>query len=258
MPNLGYVVRRPKVRGRATKLRKDAKPINPDDFDGNFIRELEPIFDSRERKRRIVELECFICGHRFSANLENAKRVRQKTCSNKCAGIYRQDAEYKVMENPLYWTWASMKARCNNPNRARYEKYGGRGISYATEFEDFDNFYRYVSVLEGYPFSDTERVVEGVTLDRIDSSKGYEPGNLRWADKHVQSANKQGKVDGSTSKFTGVHYCKTNKVWVARVVWKGECVFLYQCHDELEAYLARKRFIEEHNLPHFVEMEVTE
>ncbi|MEY0427111.1 hypothetical protein AB7533_28260, partial [Providencia rettgeri] len=111
---------------------------------------------------------------------------------------------------------------------------------------------------EGYPFSDTERVVEGVTLDRIDSSKGYEPGNLRWADKHVQSANKQGKVDGSTSKFTGVHYCKTNKVWVARVVWKGECVFLYQCHDELEAYLARKRFIEEHNLPHFVEMEVTE
>ncbi|EOX7194028.1 TPA: hypothetical protein ACQZAU_004646, partial [Escherichia coli] len=73
-----------------------------------------------------------------------------------------------------------------------------------------------------------------------------------------QSANKQGKVDGSTSKFTGVHYCKTNKVWVARVVWKGECVFLYQCHDELEAYLARKRFIEEHNLPHFVEMEVTE
>ncbi|EPN8607681.1 hypothetical protein [Escherichia coli] len=177
MPNLGYVVRRPKVRGRATKLRKDAKPINPDDFDGNFIRELEPIFDSRGRKRRIVELECFICGHRFSANLENAKRVRQKTCSNKCAGIYRQNAEYKVMENPLYWTWASMKARCNNPNRARYEKYGGRGISYATGFEDFDNFYRYVSVLEGYPFSDTERVVEGVTLDRIDSSKGYEPGN---------------------------------------------------------------------------------
>ncbi|GAB0607771.1 hypothetical protein MC04F16_30190 [Escherichia coli] len=43
------------MRGRATKLRKDAKPINPDDFDGNFIRELEPIFDSRGRKRFIEE-----------------------------------------------------------------------------------------------------------------------------------------------------------------------------------------------------------
>jgi hypothetical protein len=32
---------------------------------------------------------------------------------------------------------------------------------------------------------------EGMTLDRIDNEKGYEPGNVRWADATTQSQNRR-------------------------------------------------------------------
>lgn len=35
-----------------------------------------------------------------------------------------------------------------------------------------------------------ERPSAGHTLDRIDPRQGYTPGNLRWADKRTQEANK--------------------------------------------------------------------
>jgi len=32
---------------------------------------------------------------------------------------------------------------------------------------------------------------EGMTLDRIDGAKGYEPGNCRWATRQTQSENRK-------------------------------------------------------------------
>lgn len=241
-------------RGKSESLRKDAKRIDASQFDGNFIKEAEPIYDSKGRKRRMVELLCLVCGTRFVKSLDNAKRVRQKTCSISCGSEITQKNDYKVMEHPLYWTWASMKGRCNNPNRSRYDNYGGRGISYAEEFESFHSFFEYVSSLPDYPFSETKRVVAGITMDRIDSNLGYVVGNIRWANVSVQNSNKKG--NGTSSKYTGVCYCKTNKAWIGKVAYEGEIIF--SCYEKTEddAYQKRKEFIEKHNLPHYIEREL--
>lgn len=72
----------------------------------------------------------------------------------------------------IYRIWVNMRTRCNNPNSPNYEKYGGRGIAVCDRWnESFENF---LADMEQPPS-------EKHTLDRIDSEKGYEPGNVVWA-----------------------------------------------------------------------------
>lgn len=81
-------------------------------------------------------------------------------------------------ESATYTTWRGMMERCNNPNHVRYDLYGGRGIKVCQRWGSFANF---VADMGGRPL--------GMTLDRIDNSKGYEPGNCRWATAHTQMQN---------------------------------------------------------------------
>lgn len=87
-------------------------------------------------------------------------------------------------ETRLYWVWKAMKGRCTNPNNKSYQRYGARGISVCKEWMDsFESFYEHVG-----PRPD------GMTLDRIDTFKGYEPGNVRWATYKQQARNTRRNV----------------------------------------------------------------
>lgn len=75
-----------------------------------------------------------------------------------------------------------MKGRCLTPTDKRYSYYGGRGIKiYEPWISDFAAFYEHVG----------NRPTTKHSLDRIDNNGNYEPGNVRWADKQVQSANRR-------------------------------------------------------------------
>lgn len=75
-----------------------------------------------------------------------------------------------------------MKHRCSNPNYTGYHLYGGRGITVDPEWaSSFVAFARDV----GLPPTPKH------TLDRIDNSKGYEKGNVRWATPEEQSHNRR-------------------------------------------------------------------
>lgn len=76
-------------------------------------------------------------------------------------------------KSPTYQTWASMLDRCK-PGR----RYGQRGITVCQRWASFENF-----------LTDMGERPEGKTLDRIDSSRGYEPGNCRWATPLQQVRN---------------------------------------------------------------------
>ena len=79
-----------------------------------------------------------------------------------------------------YRTWKDMRARCNNPSNADYRNYGARGIAVCERWGDFANF-----------VSDMGERPSGCTIDRINVSKGYEPGNCRWATSIEQARNKR-------------------------------------------------------------------
>lgn len=230
---------------------KSPKPIYPSEFDGNFIKEVEPIIRNNNKKERMVQLSCVVCGKIFTVGYSNSKRTRQKACSNQCGGILtRNSKDFVAQQHPLYKVWTSLRDRCRNPNNKRYARYGERGIAFSTSFDTFNGFLAYVSKLNNFPYSNTEKLLKKVSIDRINNDMGYVEGNLRWADEYIQASNKTWKKPNSTSKYIGVVYCKTNKAWIAKLQTKNKLHHLYYGSSEEEAHLARKQFIIENNLPH--------
>lgn len=74
------------------------------------------------------------------------------------------------------------RQRCVNPRTVGWENYGGRGIEF--RFTGTREGTRWVLDNLGLPGP-------GLTLDRIDNNRHYEPGNLRWATRAQQARNKR-------------------------------------------------------------------
>lgn len=226
---------------------RTTSPLTSNMFGGNFVKEVEPKMRG-SRKDRQVELECTVCGLHFIVSLFNAKRVKQKTCSNLCAGVLRRKIEGGNMQHPLYNRWLSMRDRCNNPNNDRYSRYGARGITYAPEFDAFSVYADYCMQLPNAPIDIRETKLE---IDRINNNVGYFKGNLRWANINTQAANKSQSKDATyTSTIAGVHFCKTNKRWIARVQFDNKILHQSSHLTELDAVYARQEYIVDHDLPH--------
>jgi len=79
-----------------------------------------------------------------------------------------------------YHCWAQMKQRCLNPRNASYPDYGGRGIGIYEDWLSFENF-----------FADMLDPPDGLSINRVDNDRGYEPGNCQWATPTEQVANRR-------------------------------------------------------------------
>ena len=98
----------------------------------------------------------------------------------------------------IYKVWSGIKQRCFNPNSNRYKNYGGRGISICDEWKNsFETFCKW-DLENGYK--------EGLSIDRIDHEKNYEPSNCRWSDEITQQNNRTNNTlyeyDGETHTLT--------------------------------------------------------
>lgn len=92
----------------------------------------------------------------------------------------------------VYRCWMNIKRRCLEKNYPSYKDYGAKGITiYEPWIKDIQKFVDYI----GHAPSDEH------SIDRIDNSKGYEPGNIRWADKWEQANNKTNNVKISFQGF---------------------------------------------------------
>lgn len=87
-----------------------------------------------------------------------------------------------MTDKPEYLAWREMKVRCYRETNVQFEDYGGRGISVCREWRDsFLAFFNHIG----------PRPSHGHSLDRIDNDGNYEPGNVRWATKVEQRANRR-------------------------------------------------------------------
>jgi len=129
-----------------------------------------------------------------------------------------------ITKHYLYPTWVDMMRRCCSKNHPKYKYYGGRGIIVCEAWKDSVTFLTYCDeVLGPRP--------PGYSLDRIDNSKGYILGNIRWASKSEQMKNRRSYGKGYT-------YSKQRCKW--KVQWNvdGKTTH-YGAYDTEEE--ARKR-----------------
>jgi hypothetical protein len=98
--------------------------------------------------------------------------------------------------------WRAIMERCYNPNCKAYPWYGAKGIQLSSEFQDMFKFCKYLSTLGGFK--------KGLHIDRIDGSKNYERGNLRWATARENALNKKNilKVNRQGEELTFKSFVK--------------------------------------------------
>jgi hypothetical protein len=98
-----------------------------------------------------------------------------------------------------------MKKRCNNPHAKNYARYGGRGITVCSEWEQFEPF-RDWALSVGY--------AEALTLERKDVNGNYCPENCTWIPQKRQArnrtSNKNIQINGET--HTLVEWCEIRKL----------------------------------------------
>lgn len=87
--------------------------------------------------------------------------------------------KHGISKTPTWRSWSSMMWRCNSPRHNAYGKSDGSRLTVCERWKDYLNFLEDMG----------ERPV-GATIDRIENSKGYEPGNCRWATRKTQNRNR--------------------------------------------------------------------
>ena len=109
-------------------------------------------------------------------------------------GIKRYSVERHGLSNhPLSIIWFGIKERCCNPNADNYKWYGAEGITMCDEWRDFFTFFQWAKD-SGWQ--------DGLTIDRIEGSKGYSPDNCRFITIKQQCRNRRTNVNITVDDIT--------------------------------------------------------
>src|SRR5215217_7106999 len=144
--------------------------------------------------RTLVQCSCGADPHEVdSSSLRRGKSTRCNQCAKR-KGAASKSKNYWRYEDVcpdiahrrrLLNRIAACVNRCHNPNDKGYPNYGGRGIQvYEPWRTSRQDFLAHLVTLDGWDRPELE-------LDRREVNKGYEPGNVRFVTKSVNSYNKR-------------------------------------------------------------------
>jgi hypothetical protein len=104
--------------------------------------------------------------------------------SEACKGEKNAHYKHGGRYTKLYNVWRGMHDRCSRLNHISYKYYGGKGVTVFNGWTDFDSF-REWALNNGYQ--------EGLSIDRVNSSKSYNPENCEWVTKseNIARCNRQ-------------------------------------------------------------------
>lgn len=163
-------------------------------------------FSHNSKKRASIWLCLCECGNTKTIEYNSIVKGRIKSCGCLQKEAMKKLCTHGMHKTKFYSKWSSMKGRCNRESTVNYEIYGGRGISYCPEWEDFQKFYE--DMYEGFS--------EGLELDRVDVNGNYCKENCRWVTHSENNFNKNKQPNNKSGK-TGVSFDSKRLQWRAYI-----------------------------------------
>lgn len=185
----------------------------------------KPVRPTRYEVR--VKCRCALCDKISTPFWIRVKRGLSKRCMSCSASICGQQSAVKKWgrildadDRLLYGRWRGIKTRCEDPRHKQYSYYGGSGIRLSKEFQDYVSFVNYCKNLPSYHHS--------LEVDRIETDKGYERGNIVFSNRGAQLRNRKITVFTTYKgkKYVALDFAaefikKLHPVYVVRLAKKG-------------------------------------
>lgn len=140
---------------------------------------LKSIADRTGDGGRIYGLFKCSCGRDYEYELSRVVAGKRWHCG--CQIENKHNLIHGMRYSREYSAWQAMKRRCLSRTNKDFRRWGGTGVTVCKEWADsFEAF-----------FMDVGPRPSGTSIDRIDNTRGYEPGNVRWATARQQAENRR-------------------------------------------------------------------
>lgn len=213
---------------------------------GDFI--VTDVWYNEERHTQVWEMRCVHCGKTRITNWGKeyvkgrAKGICQCQKSKPVKISPKKQKRPLMKDHPLHRTWCGIKVRCYRERDKDYCNYGARGIGMCEEWRnDFWAFAKWAEENGWQP---------GLTIERIENSKGYSPENCKWIPRGDQNKNKRNVplYEGKTRP----ELCEEAGVRVGNVeTLMGKGMDIYSAVERAKEIKRNREFIEEchdHNI----------
>jgi len=159
--------------------------------------------------------------------------------SQSCGCFHKEQLSKRVKKHGkagtrLYGVLCGMIYRCEDENNPNYKYYGGKGVFVCKEWRDDPNAF--------ISWAENEGLVEGLQIDRIDSSGPYSPENCRVATPSQNTQNRA--IAAGASNYKGV--AKNGKGWSAKITVNKKRIHLGTFKTAKEAAIAYNKACKEY------------
>lgn len=209
-----------------------------------LIRDLgrqKPKEDSRYKVR--YGLYRCVCGKEVKVMTQNIKNGRTSSCGCLTGKkIAESNTSHGMSRSRIYKIWQLMVQRTQNKKNTNYKYYGAIGITICEDWLIFENFLR--DMKDGYK--------DNLTIDRIDTNKGYSIENCRWATNVVQHRNTRKLISTNKSGYRGVSFDKKMNKWSAQIYLNNKKKHLGYFKEAIDGAIAYDKYILDNSLEHTI------